>query len=101
MQNKRSEARIKAPIKMHATITYTDTLTHASGGTVTNVSRKGMFLKTYIPLSEGSYVNMKLNTEKIIGKPLWVQGYVVRTDKNGVGIRFTYVEHDILRLLFT
>jgi len=99
MQNKRSEVRMKAPGRLDATITYTDNLTHASSGTVSNVSRKGMFLKTDTVLSKDSYVSMKINTEDMIGKPLWAQGYVVRTDRNGVGIRLTYVEYDIMKLL--
>lgn len=99
MQDKRSEERMKAPGRLDATITYSDNLTHGSGGTVSNVSRKGMFLETDTGLSKDSYISMKINTEDMIGKPLWVQGYVVRTDENGVGIRLTYAEYDIMKLL--
>lgn len=99
MQDKRSETRMKTSGKLDATIAYTDTLTHACSGTVSDVSRKGMFLKTDTGLNKDSYISMKINTEDMIGKPLWVQGYVARTDKNGVGIRLTYVEYDIVKLL--
>jgi hypothetical protein len=65
------------------------------------MSRNGIFLKTDAPLAEDAYVSMKLNTEKILGKPLWAQGIVARTDGQGIGIRLTYIEQDILKLLFS
>jgi hypothetical protein len=99
MRNKRSEVRMKAPEKLDATITYSDKLAHANSGTVSNVSRQGMFLETDTGLSKDSYISMKINTEDMIGKPLRVQGYVVRNDETGVGIRLTYVEYDIMKLL--
>jgi hypothetical protein len=101
MRNRRSDTRVKAPDKINATITYTDTLSYADGGIVANMSRNGLFLKTDQALAENAYVTMKLNTEGIIGKSLWAQGFVARTDRQGMGIRFTYIDQDILRLLFS
>lgn len=100
MPNRRADIRVKVPEKMNAVITYTDTMTHISGATVANVSRKGVFLKTDTALGRDAYVNLKLDTKKLVGKPLYAQGFVVRTESNGVGIRLTYMEQDIIDLLF-
>jgi len=86
---------------MDVTITYTDTMTDARSGTVENVSRSGIFLRTECSLCKDAYVTLRLNTGQLIGKPLWAQGFVARTDENGMGIRFTYIEQDILTLLFS
>jgi hypothetical protein len=32
---------------------------------------------------------------------MWAQGFVARVGEQGMGIRFTYIEHDILDLLFS
>jgi len=102
MRNRRKNTRVKVPHTMDATITYTDTLSHASSGIVADLSRNGIFLQTDAALSKDAYVALRLNTEKIIGKPLWAQGFVTRTGENGMAaIHFTYIEQDILTLLFS
>jgi hypothetical protein len=99
MTNRRTDTRKKVTRKMDATITYSDASTQARTGVVSNVSRKGMFLKTDKRLSKNAYVNMKLDTEDMIGKPLCAQGVVVRIDEEGVGIELSYVEDDIEKLI--
>ncbi|MFY9397276.1 MAG: PilZ domain-containing protein [Desulfomonilia bacterium] len=100
MQNRRSDTRVKvADMMVNAVIAYTDTLSPAQGGVVRDLSRNGLFLKTDTNLCCDSYVSLKLDTEKILGKPMWAQGFVTRTDEQGMGIRFTYIERDILKLL--
>ncbi len=102
MRNRRSNTRVKvADMMVDAVIAYTDTLSPARGGVVENMSRNGIFLKTDTNLCCDSYVSLKLNTEKILGKPMWAQGFVARVGEQGMGIRFTYIEHDILDLLFS
>lgn len=99
MTNRRSEKRVKVTGKIDAVITYSDTLSHASCGTVSDLSINGMFLKTTSSMSRDAYVNMKIETGNILGKPLWIQGLVVRSGKDGVGIRFTYTEQGLAQLL--
>ncbi len=101
MRNRRKNTRVKISGTMDATITYTDTMTDAGGGTVADVSRNGIFLRTESALSKNAYVALRLHTGQLIGKPLWAQGFVARTDEQGMGIRFTYIEQDILTLLFS
>ncbi|MDX9760791.1 MAG: PilZ domain-containing protein [Desulfomonilia bacterium] len=101
MRNRRKNTRVKVPGTMDATITYTDTMTDARSGTVENVSRNGIFLRAEFSLSKDAYVALRLNTGQLIGKPLCAQGFVARADENGMGIRFTYIEQDILTLLFS
>ena len=99
MTNRRTATRRKIAQKMDATITYSDTPTQARSGRVSDLSKDGMYLKTDKYLSENAYVNMKLCTEKILGKPLCAQGVVVRTDKDGAGIKLSYVEEDIEKII--
>lgn len=99
MANRRSDVRKKAPAKIDATITYTDALTHAKAGIVENMSKNGIFLKTDRSMSKDAYIGMKLDTENLIGRKLWAQGVVVRTEEDGVGIKFTYVEQDLSKIL--
>jgi len=74
MTNRRTAPRRKISEKMDATITYSDASTQAQGGRVSDLSRKGIYLETDKRLSKDAYVNMKLGTEDIIGKPLCAQG---------------------------
>ncbi len=99
MTNRRTAPRKKMSEKMDATITYSDASTQAHGGRVSDLSRKGIYLETDKRLSKDAYVNMKLGTEDIIGKPLCAQGVVVRTDENGAGIELSYVEEDIEKII--
>jgi len=85
--------------KLDAVITYSDTLSHAEGGMVSDMSSHGIFLKTDSRFSKDAYVSMRLGTDGIIGKPLWAQGFVVRSGKGGVGIRLTYIDKDIEKVL--
>lgn len=99
MPNRRSDIRVRVTGKMDAVITYSDTLSHANSGTISDMSRKGIFLKTDSHFSKDAYISMKLGTDDIIGKSLWAQGFVVRVGKDGVGIRLTYIEQDIDKVL--
>jgi len=99
MSNRRSDVRKKIAEKVDATITYVDSSSSAREGTITDMSSQGIFLKTSNSLIKDSYVGMKLNTQEILGRQLWAQGLVVRIGKDGVGIRFTYVEPDIIKML--
>ncbi len=99
MSNRRSDVRKKASTKIDATITYTDALTHAKVGIVKDMCKNGIFLKTDRSMSKDSYIGMKLDTEDLIGRKLWAQGVVVRTEEDGVGIKFTYVEQDLSKIL--
>ena len=99
MPNRRSDVRKKAPTKIDATITYADELSHAKGGIVKDMSKNGIFLKTDKAMSKDSYIGMKLDTEDLIGRKLWAQGVVVRTEEDGIGIKFTYVEQDLAKIL--
>ncbi|MGI6396649.1 MAG: PilZ domain-containing protein [Desulfomonilia bacterium] len=102
MRNRRKNTRVKVPGTMDVTITYTDTMTDARSGTVENVSRSGIFLRTECSLCKDAYVTLRLNTGQLIGKPLWAQGFCVREPtRTAMGIRFTYIEQDILTLLFS
>jgi hypothetical protein len=99
MTNRRSAPRKKMSRQMDATITYSDASTQARSGRISDLSRKGMYLKTDENLSKDAYVNMKLGTEELIGKKLCAQGVVVRIDENGVGIELSYVEEDIKKII--
>jgi hypothetical protein len=99
MANRRSDIRKKTSTQIDATITYADALTHANGGIIKDMSKNGIFLKTDSTMSKDSYIGMKLDTENLIGRKLWAQGVVVRTEEDGVGIRFTYVEQDLVKIL--
>lgn len=99
MPNRRSDVRKKAFTKIDATITYADSLSHAKAGIVKDMSKNGIFLKTDRSMNKDSYIGMKLDTEDLIGRKLWAQGVVVRTEEDGVGIKFTYVEQDLSKIL--
>ncbi|MRR14278.1 PilZ domain-containing protein [archaeon] len=99
MANRRSDVRKKAATKIDATITYADALTHAKSCIVKDMSKNGIFLKTDRSMNKDAYIGMKLDTEDLIGRKLWAQGVVVRTEEDGVGIKFTYVEQDLAKIL--
>ena len=87
--------------KMDAIITYSDTLKEAHGCCVCDMSRQGMFLETTTVLEKDAYVNMKVSSEELLGKPLWVQGLVVRTESTGMTITFTHTDDEDLTALLT
>jgi hypothetical protein len=99
MTNRRADMRKKVSKKVDATIIFSDASTQARKGTVSNVSKKGLYLKTDKRLRKNSYVNMKLGTEEMIGKPVCAQGVVVRIDEDGVGIELSYIEEDIDKIV--
>ena len=90
MKNRRITRRISLEEKMAASITYNDTLKYIVGCCICNVSSKSMFLESTTVLEKNAYVNLKVHSEKLIGKPLWIQGLVVRTDRNGMAIEITH-----------
>lgn len=100
MKNRRRERRVRLPGKMDATITYSDALRSSGGGTIGDISSGGMFMLTKSVLCKDAYVTMKLNSENIVGKSIYIQGLVVRTDDKGMAIRFTYAnDNDLSTLL--
>jgi hypothetical protein len=101
MKNRRREKRVRIPGKMDAVITFSDALQPAGGGTIGDISAKGMFMLTKSILCKDAYVNMKLNAENIMGKSVYIQGLVVRTDEKGMAIKFTYANDDDLSTLLS
>ena len=100
MKNRRVSKRVIMEKKMNAVITYNDTLKEAHGCCICDVSSHGMFLETNTVLEKDAYVNMKVSSEELLGKPLWVQGLVVRTENTGMAITFTHTDYeDITALL--
>ncbi len=99
MKNRRRERRIRLPDKTDATITYCDTLKKVRGGQVGDISTGGMYMLTDEVLNKDAYVTMKLNTEHLLGKPVYIQGLVVRCDASGMAIQFTYANDDDLSTL--
>ena len=99
MKNRRREKRVHIPGKMDAFITFSDALKASGPGTIVDISSNGMFMVTDSVLSENAYVNMRLDTEDILGKSIFIQGLVVRTEDKGMAIRFTYANDDDLSSL--
>lgn len=100
MKNRRASKRIVMEKKMGAVITYSDTLKEPCGCCICDMSTHGMFLETKGVLEKDAYVNMRVSSEELLGKPLWVQGLVVRTERTGMAIAFTHTdEPDISTLL--
>jgi hypothetical protein len=50
-------------------------------------------------LDKDAYVTMRLNSENLIGKTVYLQGLVVRTDASGMAIKFTYANDDDITTL--
>ncbi|HOO39707.1 MAG TPA: PilZ domain-containing protein [Deltaproteobacteria bacterium] len=100
MKNRRASKRITMEKKIDAIITYNDTLREARRCSISDMSNNGMFLETKTVLEKDAYVNMKVSSEELLGKPLWVQGLVVRTESTGMAIAFTHADdEDITTLL--
>jgi adenosylmethionine-8-amino-7-oxononanoate aminotransferase len=100
MKNRRGNTRIILGEKMNAVITYNDTLKYAHRCCVCDVSQQGMFVETETILDKDAYVNLKVHSEELLGKPMWIQGVVVRTQRNGMAIEFSYTnDEDIITLL--
>ena len=86
---------------MDATITYSDALKKVDGGLIGDISSNGIFMLTEAVLNKDSYVTMRLNSQDLIGKPVYLQGLVVRTDDRGMAIRFTYANDDDITTLLS
>ena len=99
MKNRRASKRIIMEKKMDAIITYNDTLKEAHGCCICDMSSRGMFLETKTVLEKDAYVNMLVSSEELLGKALWVQGFVVRTQSTGMAIAFTHTDDNITTLL--
>lgn len=101
MKNRRRERRVHLPDRMDATITYSDALRRVPGGLIGDISGGGIFMLTESVLEQNAYVTMKLNAENFIGKPVYIQGLVVRSDDRGMAIQFTYANDDDLSSLLS
>jgi hypothetical protein len=99
MKNRRSDRRVQFPAKIDATITYSDALKKVAGGLIGDISTNGMFMLTEAVLDKDAYVTMRLNSETYIGKSVYIQGLVVRTDDRGMAIRFTHANDDDITTL--
>jgi hypothetical protein len=99
MKNRRKERRVRVPGKLDATITFSDAPQYSREGTIGDISPNGMFMLTKSVPSKDAYVNMRLNAEDLLGKSIYIQGLVVRTDEKGMAIRFTYANDDDLSSL--
>jgi len=94
MKNRRMNKRYNVAGRIDAVITYSDNLKSPKKGVVNNISSQGLFMDSDTLLDKNAYVNLKLDAKKLLGKPLRVQGFVVRTNHNGMGIQFTHTEYD-------
>jgi hypothetical protein len=101
MKNRRGSKRVTMEKKIDAIITYTDTLKEAHGCCICDMSSQGMFLETTTVLEKDAYVNMKVSSEDLLGKPFWVQGLVVRTETSGMAIAFTHTDDEDITMLLT
>lgn len=101
MKNRRRERRIHLSDSLNAVITYSDALRKVPGGYIGDISGGGMFMLTDTVLDKDAYVTMKLNTEPFIGKPVFIQGLVVRSDTRGMAIQFTYANDDDISSLMS
>jgi len=101
MKNRRRNRRTRLSDKLGAIITYSDTLKQPARCTISDISTNGVFIEAETVLDKDSYIAMKLNSENLLGKSIWLQGLVVRTEPRGMGIRFTYARDDELSGLLT
>jgi hypothetical protein len=101
MKNRRRDRRVHFPAKIDATITYSDALKKVAGGLIGDISTNGMFMLTEAVLDKDAYVTMRLNSENYIGKSVYIQGLVVRTDDRGMAIRFTHANDDDITTLLS
>ena len=101
MKNRRASKRIIMERKLDATITYSDTLKESHGCCICDMSSQGMFLETKTVLEKDAYVNMLISCEELLGKPLWIQGLVVRTESMGMAITFTHTDDVDITMLLT
>ena len=101
MKNRRNDKRVQFPAKIDATITYSDALKKVAGGLIGDISTNGMFMLTESVLGKDAYVTMRLNSENYIGKSVYIQGLVVRTDDRGMAIRFTHANDDDITTLLS
>jgi len=70
---------------------YKGSLDTFEKGRVKDISYGGMFIETVSPLDEGTLVIASLDASDF-GKIIRVQGNVVRTTPEGVGINFTSID---------
>ncbi|HQG31371.1 MAG TPA: hypothetical protein PLA83_05530 [Deltaproteobacteria bacterium] len=59
-----------------------------------------MYVNTDIPFDEGTYLNAQLDLGGS-GRPLWVQGRVVRSSGEGVAMEFSHAEMEGLSRALT
>lgn len=89
--DRRVHRRSDLSLWVEASIPYSGNGQYYDMGVSTNVSRGGMYVDTDIPFDEGTYLNANLNLGDS-GKPLWVQGRVVRSSGEGVALEFSQAE---------
>jgi hypothetical protein len=82
--DKRNCKRIRVSMKL----AYKNNDNISKLGTVTNISRGGMYFETSGKPDVDGYVLASLDAEEF-GKIVWVQGHVVRKTSSGMAVAFT------------
>lgn len=101
MKNRRASKRISLGKKTAAIITYNDRLKDVRPCFVADMSDLGMFVETETVLEKDAYVNLKIFSEGLLEKPLWVQGFVVRTEQKGMAIEFMHTDTEEIATFFS
>lgn len=94
-KDRRVHRRSDLSVWVEASIPYSGNAQFYDMGVTANISRGGMYIDTDIPVAEGSYLNAHLNLDDS-GRPLWVQGRVVRNSDQGVAMEFAQAEMERL-----
>lgn len=89
--DRRVHKRKDLAIGVEASIPYSGNAQYYDMGRSVNISRGGIYIDTDITLNEGTYLNAHLNLADS-GRPLWVQGRIVRSAKKGVAMEFARAE---------
>ncbi|HOO46583.1 MAG TPA: PilZ domain-containing protein [Deltaproteobacteria bacterium] len=101
MKNRRASRRIPMEKRIDAVITYNDSLKDVRPCSVSDMSDQGMFVETETVLEKDAYVNLKIFSEGLLEKPLFVQGFVVRTEKKGMAIEFMHKDTEDITNYFS
>jgi len=90
-EDRRVHRRTEVTMGVEANIPYSGNAQYYELGRAVNISRGGIYVDTNMSFSEGTYVNANLSIGES-GRPLWVQGRVVRSTGKGVAMEFSHAE---------
>lgn len=97
MEEQRAHKRSRVNMK----VAYRDEGSAYKLGTVSNISRGGMFILTGTPPGDtGGYLLASIDVEEF-GKIIWVQGHIVRKDQSGMAVKFTRSDDKGLDMLLS